>query len=521
MANGIQIINGFDLAANKPIDLRQVSVASEAERLAIKWVYNGLILKQLDNSKWYSCNVNAATNATSPYTNTSDWVELDFSGGNSAQILNGSTTPLNTLGNDGDLYIDTTTYDVYKKISGDWGSPIANIKGIKGDTGLTGATGSKGDKGDTGTGIQLKGSVATSTNLPTTASNGDSYVTADTGHLWVYNETTTTWVDCGQIKGDKGDTGATGTSGIVTVVDTESLNLTYVSGTQTLSGDVRVSTKTGNALSIVTDPGYYGLYSTSGDATLSAILTATTTLGGISSGTSYTIGTKLEQILRDLLTPYGNPTVSNLVITTSSSDSIYEVGQTVTVSLATFSTSNDSDGNGPINMYLSGTGFNKLVTTSPVSATSGTTLQKTTATSETWTLTAQNKNSIAITPATYSKSWQYRIFFGANSTIVTNQSTAQTVISTLQQTKLSSNKSTSYTCTSDNNDNTKYSYIAYPSSFGAISAIIQNGALPVITAWDLVGTYSYTNSYSISTNYYIYKSTVPGAYASGTTLAIS
>jgi hypothetical protein len=54
--------------------------------------------------------------------------------------------PSGGTGADGDFYLDTTNYDIYKKVSGSWGT-IGNIKGA---TGARGATGPQGETGATG-----------------------------------------------------------------------------------------------------------------------------------------------------------------------------------------------------------------------------------------------------------------------------------------------------------------------------------------------------------------------------------
>jgi hypothetical protein len=62
----------------------------------------------------------------------------------------GTTLPNSTtLGFDGDLYIRTTTYDVFEKVSGTW-TIIMNIKGATGSRGNTGSQGSNGSTGATG-----------------------------------------------------------------------------------------------------------------------------------------------------------------------------------------------------------------------------------------------------------------------------------------------------------------------------------------------------------------------------------
>ena len=91
----------------------------------------------------------------SGYTGTYDEWLASIKGADGASVLTGAGVPADTLGADGDTYIDTSSYDFYTKTSGAWGKK-GNIKGAtgangaKGDTGETGAAGAKGDKGDTG-----------------------------------------------------------------------------------------------------------------------------------------------------------------------------------------------------------------------------------------------------------------------------------------------------------------------------------------------------------------------------------
>jgi len=62
-------------------------------------------------------------------------------------FLSGSSNPSDSLGENGQVYLNTTSGDLYVKSSGTWGSAVANIKG---PTGATGATGPQGPQGDTG-----------------------------------------------------------------------------------------------------------------------------------------------------------------------------------------------------------------------------------------------------------------------------------------------------------------------------------------------------------------------------------
>jgi len=79
----------------------------------------------------------------------------------------------------------------------------------------------QGPKGDTGQGLEIKGKVDTTSQLPKTASEGDGYLVGEELYVWTNNA----WKDCGPLqgpqgiqgiqgpKGDKGDTGATGPQG--------------------------------------------------------------------------------------------------------------------------------------------------------------------------------------------------------------------------------------------------------------------------------------------------------------------
>ena len=72
------------------------------------------------------------------------------------QLFTGEGTPSSTLGEAGDVYVDTANYDFYgPKNTDGWGLPSSLIgprgeQGPKGDTGATGAAGAQGPQGETG-----------------------------------------------------------------------------------------------------------------------------------------------------------------------------------------------------------------------------------------------------------------------------------------------------------------------------------------------------------------------------------
>ncbi len=135
--------------------------------------------------------------------------------------LNGTGVPLNTLGVDGDYYLDVSTSDVYLKALGSY-SFITNIKGATGATGATGTAGTNGTNGTAGingangqngaTGVA--GSVwynGTGAPLNTLGVDGDYYLDVSTSD--VYLKALGTYSFITNIKGITGAAGATGTAG--------------------------------------------------------------------------------------------------------------------------------------------------------------------------------------------------------------------------------------------------------------------------------------------------------------------
>lgn len=81
--------------------------------------------------------------------------------------------------------------------------------GKDGATGPQGPQGIQGPKGDTGQGLEIKGKVDTTSQLPATASEGDGYLVAEELYIWTDNA----WKDCGQIQGPAGKDGKDGATG--------------------------------------------------------------------------------------------------------------------------------------------------------------------------------------------------------------------------------------------------------------------------------------------------------------------
>ena len=118
-------------------------------------------------------------------------------GADGKSTLNGIVVPSNTLGNNGDFYINTVTLDLYgPKTAGIWGTPTS-MKGTNGTNGSQGPTGPAGPTGATGstgaTGIQGNPGVSPGgLTWKGTYVAGTTYVTNDTAlyngaSYWVWN----------------------------------------------------------------------------------------------------------------------------------------------------------------------------------------------------------------------------------------------------------------------------------------------------------------------------------------------
>ena len=129
-------------------------------------------------------------------------------------------------------------------------SVTTGYAGSAGATGFTGSVGFTGSQGPAGTGITLLGSVNTSQDLPSDGTSdgstllvpGDAYITADTGHLWIWNGSA--WSDVGQFTGEIGPVGYTGSRGldgqgiIEANIQGDDLVVTYADSTQDNLGRV-------------------------------------------------------------------------------------------------------------------------------------------------------------------------------------------------------------------------------------------------------------------------------------------
>ena len=144
--------------------------------------------------------------------------------GEASSWLVGSGVPSELSGTILDLFLDTTTNDVYEKSSGTWAF-LCNIKGAKGDTGDTGAIGPQGIQGPQGDGLVYVGDWVATTYNPNEYVSAEGSVALTTS-FWVVKATApyvsavqpkddaANWVEISAITGPQGAIGPQGLPGI-------------------------------------------------------------------------------------------------------------------------------------------------------------------------------------------------------------------------------------------------------------------------------------------------------------------
>lgn len=97
----------------------------------------------------------------------------------------------------------------------------------------------KGPKGDTGQGLEIKGKVDTTSQLPAKASEGDGYLVGEELYVW----TNGAWKDCGSLQGPQGIKGNTGTGVSSTTIQYQISNSATTKPTGTWSNSLIATTQ--------------------------------------------------------------------------------------------------------------------------------------------------------------------------------------------------------------------------------------------------------------------------------------
>lgn len=144
----------------------------------------------------------------------------------------------------------TFTVLVSGELSGEQGPPgPAGPQGEAGPQGPQGPQGIQGSQGAAGTGITMRGSVPTSGDLPTQATQGDAYIVQADDSLWIYDGTQ--WVSGGSIQGPPGAQGPQGPQGLVGLQGP--VGASGAAGATGPAGPSAVSANAGNLAKLGTD----------------------------------------------------------------------------------------------------------------------------------------------------------------------------------------------------------------------------------------------------------------------------
>ena len=144
--------------------------------------------------------IQGATGATGAQGTTGDKGDKGDTGNTGAQGATGAAATIAV----GTVTTGAAGSSVAITNAGTSGAAVFNFAIPRGDTGATGSQGAS---------LTIKGSKATTGDLPGSGAVGDAWIVVADGDLYVWNSTTSSWNNVGQIVGPQGDTGATGATG--------------------------------------------------------------------------------------------------------------------------------------------------------------------------------------------------------------------------------------------------------------------------------------------------------------------
>ena len=267
---------------------------------------------------------------------------------------------------------------------------------------------------------------------------------------------------------------------------------------------------------------------------------------GNAVGQTYAAGTDIITILTDILTDYYPTTISLTSLKvqietpfgygaeTTSTGGTFEAGEGVKVLGFNFSIADNSQtadtsvvfksGSTVVESGLSDTSFSPNLQAANIQEIDPTTFNTQESVSFSVHATDSGSNSnIPINSGniTIKHQWRYKMFASPTSALADNAA-AQTLFNgTGVDNGLGTNSQKTLTCTSDNNNASNYTWIAYPTSWTAITQILQDGSLSVLSAFQSPITREVTNPFGVSKDYYFYRSNDPGACSSGVELQVT
>ena len=272
----------------------------------------------------------------------------------------------------------------------------------------------------------------------------------------------------------------TGLTDVVVVNPADGEALVYDSGTSTWVNAIAGTGGTSNTNYVREDPSYVSV-------------------GGVVAGVTVFDGT-LQDALDKLFFPYQQPSFTTFYINGQSSS--LEVGQTAATGSITFnwSTSNsDNVSANTVDIRDTTNGVDIVIDTGNTGSfvyDNGTGITKTTNTSHTWTIDAEDINLTNIS-RNYNVSWYWRFYWGSSTATTADE----TMIESLQNNNLYNSRNRNYTCDANN-----YKWLCWPTSFG-LANNFKDDSTGFGIPMESPETISVTNSYGVTTNYYAYRTT--------------
>jgi len=224
-------------------------------------------------------------------------------------------------------------------------------------------------------------------------------------------------------------------------------------------------------------------------------------VGGYEPGSTFDDAT-LQQLFQNLLYPYQYPAVTSFSIPGQSTT--LEVGDSVPGGLTTFNWDISNDVNINTNSIsiedlTSGNVYAvSLTNDNNESIDIGAEIIKTSASSNTWKLSAQNTRGQSIS-RTFNVNWKWRTYYGTSP----STSLTETEVKALTSTSLDSNFSGNKSVTAQD-----YKYFAYPTSFG-LKNTFQDAINGFAVAMEPASTLNITNQFGVSNDYYVHRTTNP------------
>lgn len=251
--------------------------------------------------------------------------------------------------------------------------------------------------------------------------------------------------------------------------------------------------KMGNGVDLWTDLPYYGA-----DVRYSNSTPTPDPVGGIPAGSTFHNLT-MQQMWDDLLYPYQYPYFTAFDISGVSSPR--EVGDKIAAGVHTFNWTIANDINvEPDTIHLTGPGIGSItgLPNTGFADVSFTDVIVDEAGSRTWEISADNTQAQQFT-GTFTRRWYWRIFWGTSALPMLDE----TAIEALSNNELKSTYKGTYHFDLAPGE---YKYIAYPSTM-SLATEFKDVATNLTFPFDYLGTVSITNSFGITQDYRLYRST--------------